>query len=204
MELCLDHFYSDQPKLLGWSLNMVDGDPKGLVIATIVRETRLNAMQADIVYQQLENTLNLSRRLVHEVSRDPGLNPQAAANALHARFANVPTPGQSFIIVNRPTSISVCAILLFMSIALSAVFLIGNFEGVMQLKKLMGAPGIIVSLGFTLVCGWGYWNMKRWAVLLYAVEPILRLILGVPHALIALPLLIVAIGFVNFSEMTWN
>jgi hypothetical protein len=183
---------------------MIDGDTKGLVIATIVRETRLNAAQAEVVFQQLESTLNLSRRLVEEAFRNAGSNSQAAAYALHARFANVPTPGQSFIIVNRPTSISICAILLFMSVALSAVFLLGNFEGALQVKKLMGTAGIIGSLGFTLVCGWGYWNMKRWAVLLYAVEPILRFVLGVPHALIALPLLIVAIGFINFGEMTWK
>jgi len=204
MELCLNHFYSDQPKLLGWSLNMVDGDPKGLVIATIVRETRLNASQADAVYQQLENTLNLSRRLVEEVSRNSDTNPQAVAHALHARFAHLQSPGQSFIIVNRPTMISICAILLFMSVALSSVFLFGNFEGALQVKKVMGLPGIIGSLVITLVCGWGYWKMKRWAVLLYAVEPILRLVLGVPQALIAIPLLIVAIGFMNFSEMTWR
>jgi len=204
MELCLNHFYSDQPKLLGWSLDMIDGDPKGLVVATIVRESKLHAGQAGMVYDQLENTLQLSRKLVDEVSRNSGLSPQDAARALHARVMNVTSPGQSFIIVNRPTSVSICAILLFMSVALTAVFLIGNFEGAAHLKQWLGTPGILVSLSFTLLCGWGYWNMKRWAVLLYAMEPIARLWLGVPQPLIAVPLLIVAFGMINFSEMTWK
>jgi len=204
MELCLNHFYSDQPRLLGWSLDMIDGDPKGLVIATIVRESKLNAAQAELVYQQLENTLQLSRRLVDEVSRNASLSQDDAARELRTRFRNVESPGQSFIIVNRPTSISVCAILLFMSVALTAVFFIGNFDGIAPLKHWLGTPGIIFALAFTLLCGWGYWNMRRWAVLLYAVEPVLRLWTGVPQPLIAVPVLIVIIGLINFSDMTWK
>jgi hypothetical protein len=204
MELCLNHFYSDQPKLLGWSLNMVDGDPKGLVIATIVRESKLNAAQAQVVYQQLEDTLQLSHRLVDEVGRNSAFNPQDAARELHARFTNDALPGQKIVIVNRPTSISVCAILLFMSVALTTVFYVGNFEGIAPLKQWLGTPGIIFGLAFTLLCGWGYWNMRRWAVLLYAIEPIARLWMGVPQPLIAIPVVIVLLGMIHFSEMSWK
>src|ERR1700752_1930048 len=61
LELSLNYFYGDHPKLLGWSLDIIDGDPKGLVVAVIIRETGANAAQAELIYEQLQSRITQCR-----------------------------------------------------------------------------------------------------------------------------------------------
>ena len=212
LELSMNHFYADQPKLLGWSLDIIDGDPKGLVLATIIREGKANAVQAEILYEQLENTIGLCRNLVEEVTRNPALSTDESKRALQDRVARagvVPlgystAPVSNIIIVNRPTMISICSILLFLSAALTTLFIVADIPGSDQIEKFVGIAGLYFSIAFTALCGWGYWNMKKWGVLLYAFEPVARFFLGMPNSLVAIPLLIVVFGLLHFKEMTWK
>ncbi len=211
LELCLNHFYADQPKLLGWGLDIVDGDPKGLVIARIIRESSKNVAQAEVIYDQLQRTVDQARAMIDEVSRNSGmltadsrkLDPSIARAGVVA-LGYSPYASADVVIVNRPVSITACAILLFMSAALTLLFIVGDFPGADKIKDMVGKPGLYLSIVFTAVCAYGYWTMKRWAVLLYAIEPILRFWAGVPQGLIALPLMIVAFGVLNFKDMTWK
>ena len=212
LELCMNHFYADRPTLLGWSLDVIDGDPKGLVLAAIIREAGTTAAQAEILYEQLQNTIALSRMLVEEVTRNPEISTDESKRALQERVARagVAPLGYSsalptdIIIVNRPTIISICSILLFLSAALTTLFIVADMPGSEQIEKLVGMPGLYFTIAFTAFCGWGYWNMKRWGVLLYAIEPVVRFFLGMPNSLVAIPLLIVVFGLLHFKEMTWK
>ena len=208
----MNHFYADRPKLLGWSLDIIDGDPKGLVLATIIREAKANAAQAEILYEQLQNTIALSRALVEEVTWNPEISPDESKRALQDRVARAgvaplgysSAPATEIVIVNRPMIISICSVLLFLSAALTTLFMVADMPGSEQIRKLVGTPGLCFTIIFTAVCGWGYWNMKRWGVLLYAIEPLVRFFLGMPNSLVAIPLLIVVFGLLHFKEMTWN
>ncbi|MCI0603966.1 hypothetical protein L0156_13260 [bacterium] len=212
LELCLNHFYSDRPKLLGWSLDIIDGDPKGLVLAAIIREGRANATQAEILYEQLQNTIGLSRALVEEVTRNPQFSTDDSKRALQDRVARAgvaplnysSAPSSHILIINRPTIISICSILLFLSAALTTLFIVADMPGSDRIEKAVGMTGLYFSIAFTVLCGWGYWNMKKWGVLLYALEPISRFFLGMPHSLVAIPLLIVAFGLMHIKDMTWK
>ncbi len=212
LELCLNYFYGEHPKLLGWSLDIIDGDPKGLVVAAIVREGKANGAQAEIIYEQLQSRVSQCRLLVEEISRNFTLSPRDSARLLQDRVARAGLAPQGYstaappgiLIINRPTMISVCAILLFLSAALTTLFVVGGFPGVAKFQTAVGMPGLYCSIAITLVSGWGYWNMKKWAVVIYAAEPVARFFLGMPHSLIAIPLLIAAIGLMHMKEMTWK
>jgi hypothetical protein len=210
LELCLDHFYGDQPKLLAWSLDIVDGDTRDLVISRIICDSKVTPAHAETIYDQIQSTIALSRKLVEQGSAPPAVPvaPQTGFQRPQVAPAGVAQLGYSeqpeFTIVNRPSSISACALLLLLSAALTATFVIGHFEGSKAIVQQAGAAGVFFGIALTAVCGWGYWTMKRWAVLLYALEPIVRLWMGMSHMLIAIPVLIVFVGFMNFREMTWK
>lgn len=211
LELSLNYFYGEQPKLLRWSLDIIDGDPKGLVVATIIRESKANVAQAEMIYEQLQSTVGLCRSLVEEISRNAPLSDTASQRLLQERVARAgvarigygTTTAPSIVIVNRPVLISACAVLLFLSAALTTLFVLGDFPGMKQFQSF-GKSVIYIVIAYTGLSGWGYWNMKRWAVLLYSVEPVARFFLGFPHVLIAMPLLIAAFGWMHFKDMTWK
>ena len=210
LELSLNHFYGEHPKLLRWSLDIIDGDPKGLIVAAIVRESNANAAQADIIFEQIQSRIAHCKRLVDEVSRNSNLSTAESRQILQDRVARAgimplgySTAVSNILIVNRPTIISMCGVLLFLSAALTTIFVIGDFHGVEKFQS-MGRAGLYISITFAAICGWGYWNMRKWAVLVYAIEPVARLLLGMPHVLIAIPLLIACFGFMHFREMTWK
>jgi hypothetical protein len=212
LELCMNHFYADRPKLLGWSLDIIDGDPKGLVLAAIIREGKANAAQAEILYDQLQNTIALCHTLVEEVTRNPEISTDESKRALQERVARAgvaplgysSAPVTNILIVNRPTIISICSILLFLSAALTTIFIVADMPGSEQIEKSVGMTGLYFTIAFTALCGWGYWNMKRWGVLLYAFEPVARFFLGMPNSLVAIPLLVLIFGLLHFKEMTWK
>ena len=208
LELSLNYFYGEQPKLLRWSLDIIDGDPKGLVVASIIRESKSNAAQADVIYEQLQSTIGLCRTLVEDAARNSNLTDTASRRMIQEQVARAGIARQGYapavIIINRPTLISACAVLLFLSAALTALFVIGNFPGMVKFQEAAGKPGLFVAIAYTALCGWGYWNMKKWAVLIYCLEPIARLFMGLPHVLIAVPMLIAAFGLMHLKEMTWK
>jgi hypothetical protein len=205
LELSLNHFYGEHPKLLGWSLDIIDGDPKGLVIAAMVRESRCNAAQADLLYEQLQSRINQCKALVDEVARNTSLSTDQSKQMLKDRITRVTAPARpQVLIINRPTMIVACAILLFLSAALTTLFVLVEFPGMSRFLDVAGTPGLIFSIAITALCGWGYWNMKRWAVLLYALEPIARFLLDMPHVVIAVPMIVAIIGLMHIDEMTWT
>ena len=115
-----------------------------------------------------------------------------------------PVAATGILIVNRPTIISVCVFLLFLTAALTTLFVLAEITGMEKFEDVAGNAGLVVITGFTILCGWGYWNMKKWAVFLYMLDPIARFLLGMPHALIALPIFIAAFGLMHLKEMTWK
>lgn len=212
LELSLNYFYGEQPKLLGWSLDILDGEPKGLIVASIIRESGANAAQAEVLYEQLQSRIAQCRGLVDEVTRDSKLTSAQSKQMLHDRVARAgvmpmgysPVAATGILIVNRPTIISVCVFLLFLTAALTTLFVLAEITGMEKFEDVAGNAGLVVITGFTILCGWGYWNMKKWAVFLYMLDPIARFLLGMPHALIALPIFIAAFGLMHLKEMTWK
>lgn len=215
VELCLNHFFSDRPKILGASLRILDGDPKSLVVASFMRTNRMNPGQAEILYEQVENVIEMSRSLIDDVSRSTGLwpsdrqlqsmsgDPRVARAALFPRAFSA-APSDRVVIVQRPYIISVSAVLLFLSATLTLIFAFGGFPGSDMLKETMGTVGLVLGIAFTFACAYGYWTMRRWAVLLYALEVGLRLWADFPVGLIVVPLFIVVFGMTYFSDMTWK
>lgn len=111
----------------------------------------------------------------------------------------------SFRIVVRPTSITICSVLLFIGTALYALLVFSGTPQAEALRQAVGGTiGVFVSIAFALSCAYGYWTMKRWAVILYAVNPVLLIIMGMPTGTIVIPAIIAGCGILNFHEMTWK
>jgi hypothetical protein len=211
LELSLNHFYGEQPKLLGWSLNIIDGDPRGLVVAAIMRESGANAAQAELLYEQLQSRIVQCRSLVAEVTSNARFSPDNSRRMLQERVARAGVirpstmPSPQIVIVNRPALITSGAALLLMSAAMTILFIVVEFPGMEKFHQLVGAQaGITLSIFFSALCAWGYWNMKRWAVVLCVIEPLMRLLVGMPHSVIAMPLLVAAFGIMHWGEMSWQ
>jgi hypothetical protein len=113
-------------------------------------------------------------------------------------------PIQTVTLITRTMSISICSVVLFVSSIATLLLVLGDAPLVMALTKSVHPLMIYAGIGITFLCGVGYWKMKRWAVLLYGVELALRVFAGLPTSYVAMPALIVAIGFINFDEMTWS
>jgi hypothetical protein len=112
-------------------------------------------------------------------------------------------PIETVTLITRTTSITVCSIVLFVSSIATFLLVLTDAPLVSPLTKAVSPSLIYLSVAYTLLCGIGYWKMKRWAVLLYGVELALRVFAGLPTSYVAVPTMIVAIGFINFDEMTW-
>ncbi|MGH9857092.1 MAG: hypothetical protein ACRD4B_04520 [Acidobacteriota bacterium] len=211
LELSLNYFYGEQPKLLGWSLNIIDRDPRGLVVAAIMRESGANAAQAELLFEQLQSRIVQCRALVEEVTRNSRFSSGESKRMLQERVARAGVIRHStiassqIVIVNRPTLVTAGAALLLMSAAMTILFILVEFPGMGKFHQLVGPKvGITLSIFFSVSCAWGYWNMKRWAVLLCVIELLMRLFLDMPHSVIAMPLLIAAFGIMHWSEMSWK
>lgn len=214
LELSLNYFYAEKPKLLGWSLSIIDGDPRGLVVASIMRDSGANAAQSELLFEQLQSRIIQCRALVKEVMGHSQLSSDESKRMLKDRVARAGVSRVSttktamaspeILIVNRPTLIATAAGLLFLSAALTTLFILAEFPGMEKFQEAVGKAGIYISIAFSIVCSWGYWNMKKWAVLICILEPLMRLLLGMPHTIIAIPLLIAAFGVMHWSELTWK
>ena len=113
-------------------------------------------------------------------------------------------PIETVTLITRTTSITFCSIALFVSSIATLLLVLGDAPLVSGLTKILHPALIYLGAGYTFLCGVGYWKMKRWAVLLYGLDLGLRVLAGLPTSYVALPAIIVAIGFINFDEMTWK
>lgn len=202
IERCLRKLHGDKPKALSASLKILKGDPKNLIVASIVRDTNQNAAQAELSYEKLSQILEESRQLV-DASEIPAL-PPVGGKAGAVSTAAVPnrsfSPTPSFTMVVRPTSISIAAGVLFLAGIASVVLALGSETA----REQAGMLSLGITIVFTFACAYGYWTMKRWAVVLYSLELILRIYYGMSAGMIAIPAVIVAAGILNFHEMTWK
>jgi hypothetical protein len=206
IERSLRKIHLERPRAFSASMRMLKGDPKNLVVSGIARDTGQNAAQAELSYEKLKQVLDSVRRMVDETRPVP--SAPLAATSSSAATAGVPersfSPTATFHIVTRPTSITICSILLFLAgIALAALVLSGSA----QTRALTGggsSVGTWIGIVFTFACAYGYWTMKRWAVTLYAVNLALGVFLGMPMSQIAAPAVIVGFGIINFHEMSWK
>ena len=113
-------------------------------------------------------------------------------------------PIQTVQLITRPSSITICSIVMFASAVITLLLVLTQSPMVTQLHQALHPAAIYISITYTFVCGIGYWTMKRWAGLLYALEVAVRLWAGLPTGYVALPSVIVAFGIINFDEMTWK
>lgn len=202
IERCLRKLHGDKPKALSASLKILRGDPKNLIVASIVRDSNQNAAQAELTYERLSQILDESRQLV-DASQIPAL-PPAGAKAGAVSAAAVPdrnfSSAPSFAMVVRPTSISIASGVLFLAGIASVVLALGSETA----REQAGMLSLGITIVFTFACAYGYWTMKRWAVVLYSLELVLRIYYGMSAGMIAIPAVIVAAGILNFHEMTWK
>ena len=109
------------------------------------------------------------------------------------------TPAQK-----RPTAITVICILGFIGAALSIPLL---FSNVAQSVGSWYPPYLGVCAVAGLICMFGLWNMKKWAVfaytLLVVVNQVVLFSMGLwnPFALL-LPAIVIAIAFAHLSKMS--
>jgi hypothetical protein len=103
----------------------------------------------------------------------------------------------------RPTAITVICILGFIGAALSLPLIFSN------VARAIGSwypPYLGATALAGLVCMFGLWNMKKWAVFAYTALVIINQIvlfsMGVwnPFALL-IPAIVIAIAFANLSKM---
>lgn len=205
MERCLRKIHWERPRAFSASMKILKGDPKNLVVAGIVRDTGQNAAQAELSYEKLKQIMDSVRQMVSETGEIPA--PPEVKSGSVAQAA-VPersfSPTASFKIVTRPTSITICAILLFLAGLLVGASALSPAARAMFAAQGVNPMSLWLGVLFTFVCAYGYWTMKRWAVVLYAINLGLVIFQHMPMSAIAVPAVIVALGIMNFHEMSWK
>lgn len=104
----------------------------------------------------------------------------------------------------RPVTIILASALLALGsvVLLGATVLSGSLHP--EARAALGSPLVnVVAALFGLACAAGFWRMKRWAVVAYVAAALFQIaLLGVTFVT-ELPLAILALVAVNWSDLTW-
>jgi hypothetical protein len=125
--------------------------------------------------------------------------PQANTFRLTPRI-----PIQPVLLITRPLTITICSVVLFFSAAITLILVLQNSTYLTGLRHAFPPVVIYLGIGYTALVGYGYWRMKRWAVLLCGFDVLVRFASGMPNSWIAIPALVAAFGIISFDEMTWK
>ena len=102
----------------------------------------------------------------------------------------------------RPVSITVSCIFLALASAITIGIAVLSGEIAPEMRMAMGHPlALFLSGIFALTCAIGYWRMRKWGVVLYTVAALLQLVVAGITIATELPLVIVILGFVNWSDL---
>ncbi|MFN7971403.1 MAG: hypothetical protein U0166_03495 [Acidobacteriota bacterium] len=101
----------------------------------------------------------------------------------------------------RPVSLTVATILLLVAsaVALGVAMLSSH---VPQEMRAAGPLALVIAAGFSTVCAIGFWRMKRWAVILYAIAALAQMAIAGFTVMTQLPLLIAVMGAMSWSELS--
>lgn len=101
----------------------------------------------------------------------------------------------------RPASLTVATILLLLA---SAIMLgVAMLSSEIPQEMRAAGPGVLVLCGlFGVGCAIGFWKMKRWAVVLYALAAVAQICVVGFTFVTQLPLLIVVMGAMSWSELS--
>ena len=109
---------------------------------------------------------------------------------------------------NRPTSITILSVIVFITIVFSATSLASLYGTLISLYGDWYGPFWIASLVLTLFSMIGLWSMKKWGVYTYVgmfvVGSLVGLIMDIPFtaAGLVVPIVISILGIVHLKKMT--
>ncbi len=103
----------------------------------------------------------------------------------------------------RPVSITLSSILLALASAITIGVALLHGEIAPEMRMAVGPPLVLFLSGvFALTCAIGYWRMRKWGVVLYTAAALLQLVVTGLTVATELPLVIVTLGFLNWSDLT--
>ena len=99
---------------------------------------------------------------------------------------------------------AMCSILLFLSsFGLLAILAFGDTGLKVHLVQ-MNPYALYGEILATFIAGLGYWTLKRWGVVLYAITVVLAWVGGATDVELVIPGIIVLTGLSKFPDLTWR
>jgi hypothetical protein len=79
MEICLKKFYQDRPSVLTVCNKILKGNQKGLTVPFISKQTGRSIVEAERIYDDIQNQIERIRNLIREVAVQTGISPAKPA-----------------------------------------------------------------------------------------------------------------------------